>query len=487
MSVRCEMSVRCAMNLPPHGMHMRQSGAILIMYAFMLVIVLGFAGLVMDLGLVYYRKVQLQNAADAIALAAAQKLNGTLNGVTVAVNAAAAIAASRHLGLEGRLPWDAGTQGNALRFSTSPDTAPGGWMTAGEAGAAPAGVAYARFDMSELDDAIHQLQPVLMGVVGATAAIDVATVAVAGPTTLNATPLAICALSNVQNGTRAFSAAMSEVVTYGFRHGVTYNLLRLNPRATTHDYYLVNPVTPPGAVARAGDWDAIGPFMCAGKLGYTGIGNGQLQLRKGGDTFALADQLNTRFSQFPNTCSPEGAPADRNVKEFQSPAWQGPQAGTSAQSSTADGRLATVADLPPGQPVAANAYGSLWAYGPAKWVPVNQAAGNTGGSFGLADWATLYPGATVITSKWSIQTPYLSTAVAHHVAGPDPWRRGRRQLLVPLLDCSIAAPAGATPSARVLAYGRFFLTARASAGEVPGEFAGTMREEEVDSNVEVFR
>jgi hypothetical protein len=39
----------------------------------------------------------------------------------------------------------------------------------------------------------------------------------------------------------------------------------------------------------------------------------------------------------------------------------------------------------------------------------------------------------------------------------------------------------------VLAYGRFFLTARASAGEVPGEFAGTLREEDIDSNVEVFR
>jgi hypothetical protein len=325
-----------------------------------------------------------------------------------------------------------------------------------------------------------------MGVVGAQAVIDVGAVAVAGPTMLNATPLAICALSGVQNGTRAYSGTTSEVVTYGFRHGVTYNLLRLNPHATTHAYYLVNPVTPPGGAPRVGDWDAIGPFMCAGKLGYTGIGSGQLHLRKGGDTFAFVDQLNTRFSQFPNTCSPEGAPADRNVKEFQSPIWQGPQAGTSAQSSTADGRLATVADLPPGQPVAANAYGSLWAYGPAKSIPANQ-AGAIGGSFSLTDWAKLYPGATLISNRWAVQTPFLSTAAAHHVAGPDPWRRGRRLLSIPLLDCPAAAPAGATPSARVLAYGRFFMTARASAGEVPGEFAGATSEEDVDSNVEVFR
>jgi hypothetical protein len=304
---------------------------------------------------------------------------------------------------------------------------------------------------------------------------------------LSAAPLAICALSQVQNGTRAYSAATSEVVTYGFRYGVTYNLLRLNPHATTHAYYLVNPVTPPGAVARASDWDAIGPFMCAGKLGYTGIGSGQLHLRKGGDAFTLADQLNTRFSQLPGICSPEGSPTDRNVKEFQSPAWQGPQVVTSAQSSTAGGRLATVADLAPGQPVAANAYGSLWAYGTAKWIPANQTSGATGGSFALSDWGTLYPGTTAIPSKWAIQTPFLSTSAAHHVPGPDPWRRGRRLLSIPLLDCPAAAPSGATPTARVLAFGRFFMTARASAGEVPGEFAGILREEDVDSNVEVFR
>lgn len=475
------------MSLSPNAMHARQRGAILIMYAFMLMIVLGFAGLVMDLGLVYYRKVQLQNAADAIALAAAQKLNGTAAGVAAAVNAAVAIAASRHLGIEGRLPWNAATEGDALRFSSSPDTPEGGWMTAAGAGAAPAGVTYARFDMSVLDGAVHQLAPIVMGVVGASAPIGVGAVAVAGPTMLNAAPLAICALSDVQNGTRAYSAAMSEVVTYGFRHGVTYNLLRLNPRATTHAYYLVNPVTPPGGVAKASDWSAIGPFMCAGKVGYTGIGGGQLQLRKGGDTFGLVDELNTRFGQYPNTCSPEGAPTDRNVKEFQSPAWQGPQIATSAQSSTEGGRLATVADLAPGQAVAADAYGSLWAYGTAKWTPANQASGSVGGNFVLADWTKLYPGVVATPSKWSAQTPYMSTASGHHVAGPDPWRRGRRLLQIPLLDCTAAAPTGSAPTARVLAYGRFFLTAKASAGEVPGEFAGAVREEEIDGNVEVFR
>ncbi|GGX90628.1 hypothetical protein GJV26_12385 [Massilia dura] len=481
------MSVRCGLRLPPGAARARQGGAILIMYAFMLMIILGFAGLVTDLGLVYYRKVQLQNAADAIALAAAQQLNGTSGGVDAAMASALAIAGTKRLGIEGRLPWNAGTQGSALRFSASPDAAPGAWMTAAEVRAAPAGITYARFDMSALDNAVHQLQPILMAMFGSGAGIGVGAVAVAGPTMLNATPLAICALSETPNGTRAFSAATSEVVTYGFRYGVTYNLLRLNPRATTHAYYLVNPVTPPSGAATAGDWNALGPFMCAGKLGYSGIGSGQLHLQKGGDAFALANQLNTRFSQFANLCSAEGAPNDRNVREFQSPGWQGTQLGASAQSSTADGRLATVADLPPGQPVAANAYGSLWAYGTAKWTSASQPGGAIGGSFTMTDWAKLYPGATAIPSKWATQTPYMSAASAHHISGADPWRRGRRLLLIPLLDCAAAAPAGAAPRARVLAYGRFFLTARASAGEVPGEFAGVVREEEVDSNVEVFR
>jgi hypothetical protein len=120
-----------------------QRGAVLVLYAFTLVVILGFVGLVLDLGLVYFRKVQLQGAADAIALAAAQRLNGTADGVTAAVTAAATNAATHRVGLGDSLPWDAGA---ALRFNSSPD-ASGGWVSAGDAAGTAAGIWYARVDI----------------------------------------------------------------------------------------------------------------------------------------------------------------------------------------------------------------------------------------------------------------------------------------------------------------------------------------------------
>src|SRR5512139_2980219 len=70
----------------------RQSGAVAIMTAFALVLLIAMIGLVVDLGYLYTRKTELQNAADAAALAGARELNGTAAGVTAAVARAIALA-----------------------------------------------------------------------------------------------------------------------------------------------------------------------------------------------------------------------------------------------------------------------------------------------------------------------------------------------------------------------------------------------------------
>src|SRR5262245_9881679 len=51
-----------------------QSGQVIVMFAICLVIVLGMAALVVDVGYAYYVKRQLQASADAAALAGAQSL-----------------------------------------------------------------------------------------------------------------------------------------------------------------------------------------------------------------------------------------------------------------------------------------------------------------------------------------------------------------------------------------------------------------------------
>ena len=50
------------------------SGAILVLFALMLVVMLGFSALVIDLGMARSKKRQIQNTADSSALAAAQVL-----------------------------------------------------------------------------------------------------------------------------------------------------------------------------------------------------------------------------------------------------------------------------------------------------------------------------------------------------------------------------------------------------------------------------
>ena len=76
----------------------RQSGSVIVLVALALVVMLGIAGLVVDLGRLFVIKAELQNAADACALAAARELNcdpavaGTCPATVLAAAQAAGIA-----------------------------------------------------------------------------------------------------------------------------------------------------------------------------------------------------------------------------------------------------------------------------------------------------------------------------------------------------------------------------------------------------------
>lgn len=70
----------------------RERGAVAIAVALSMVVLLGFLGIVIDLGRLFIVKTELQNAADACALAAALELDGNANALTRAENAGIAIA-----------------------------------------------------------------------------------------------------------------------------------------------------------------------------------------------------------------------------------------------------------------------------------------------------------------------------------------------------------------------------------------------------------
>lgn len=65
-----------------------EDGQVLILFALMLVVLMGFAALAIDIGIIAVQKSNLQNAADAAALAGAQDLPNVGTSISAAVNVA---------------------------------------------------------------------------------------------------------------------------------------------------------------------------------------------------------------------------------------------------------------------------------------------------------------------------------------------------------------------------------------------------------------
>jgi len=453
----------------------RERGSVAILTAFVLPAAIGMCGLALELALAFQRQAQLQQLADSVALSAAQQLDSTAAGVASAVSKATQVAINRNVRGVGSVMLNPAT----LAFAGDPA---GPWLDAGAASAAPSGLRYVRADMSQLDSSFTTLSNVFGSFLGAGGSTTVGARAVAGPNGVRVLPLAICAPSSVASATRANGGGQDERIEYGFRYGVGYNLLALNPAAGASggEYFLVDPVSPPGSTALAASTadSAVAPFMCSGKLAYPSVA-GRLHLRRNG-SFGLWRQLNSRFNSYggSDACEPHSAPPDSNVREFRGAqaSWMSsnpPQASAASSTPAAGKPLMTVADGAPPLPAIAPAqYGTLWAYGAAKR--------SNGSAFGTANWTVLYPSApgfSATGTAWPAGTaPYANAAFATAPAG-NPGRKERRLLYVPLLSCPIAA--GANVDGPVLAVARFLLTAQASATEVPGEFAGILSAREL--------
>ncbi|WBS03285.1 pilus assembly protein TadG-related protein [Pseudoduganella sp. SL102] len=453
----------------------RPRGVILIMYAVMLTLLLGFTGLVLDLGLVYLRRAQLQAAADTMAITAASMLNGTAAGLENAVSEVKKKAQT----LRGVAAGDAVT--DVLRFSAHPHAPAAAWLPAGSVGAgAVADMLYARIDIGALGAGVREVPLLLMGIFGAMAPFDVRPVAVAGRRSLNVTPLAICARSAVVGGVRSNKTGILERVSYGFRYGITYNLLRLNPNGPDPVFYYVDPLMAPGLgnEPAATKNTIMAPFMCSGTIAYPRIGTGSLRIARQA-TFGLATQLNSRLNVYGGgnaamDCTRDAAPPDTNIKNYA-------QAGanwhyetpvnTSAEPRVVNAGLSTVADLSPVEleavKPAPTAYGVRWAYR----IPRRPTNVKITGS-----WDSLYPSTSLHAGpkNYPADAPYFSTNGTTYDTNPvplTPARQGRRLMYIPLLECRPADGPDIT-RANVLAYGVFFLTAPASASEIPGEFTG---------------
>jgi Flp pilus assembly protein TadG len=479
----------------------RQRGALMISYVLLFLAVLGMAGMALDLAQVYTRKTELQQLADDVAIAAAQSLDGTAAGVAAAVAAAQTNAAAHRYGFYKQMVWNPA----ALSFAASPDAPDGSWQSAAAAAAAPATMLFARVDTTPLDDASQQpgiVTMAFMGVLGdSLASATVRSNAVAGRAGTRVMPLAVCPLSSAPAASRTHTGAAPnvELVEFGFRRGVGYNLLDLNGSGATAVHYLLNPIDRLNALGQpANTADAVlKPFMCSGTMPVHQLNGSEVSARPGTLPFTLAAQLNSRFDQGfdSNDCQFSSAPPDRNVKSYDNAnSWMTPSPAAApqpiapfAEPRTIAGRRVTVAEQPPATAAdTANSYGPLWSYGPA----VQFAAPNL--PFAKSDWSKLYPvfaggtstGATAAYVNGLPPYNQVLSSVYQAPAANHPSLRARRVLNIPLLACPVAA--GANVLAQVIGVGRFFMTAPATASMISAEFAGTVSQNQ-GYQVELYR
>ncbi len=469
------MKARAPFRTPPR----RELGAFGILYAIMLPVMLGMIGLAVDLSIMYARGHELQAVADGAALAAARALDGTQDGLDAAranARSAARKAEFNFLNSE-TFEWSSA----ALSFSASPD---GPWIPSDSVSTLDIpGLLYAQVDTAGLDAMYGSVAIAFLRVVGVEGEQTMARRAVAGRRDTAITPLAVCALNNTPLTSRsnAPSTGVDEAVEYGFRRGVGYNLLQLNPNGSSAKSYVVNPLDFPPAPQVASHYtdDAVRPFVCSGAIPAPEIAGGsQVYVREPFPSSMVAE-LNSRFGNYGggSVCTHFGAPPDANVIDFRggySGFWisGAPQPLQGSATSFVDGaRLATVADasvLPAGTTAAS--YGTLWSF--SRPLRFNSATGTSGAAFTRNDWNKLYPvssGSPLSSSYSNAVSPYDRNVAPHRLTPAIAGTFTRRILNVPLLECPVA---GST--ARVLAIGRFLMTTPATLAPaaIHAEFGG---------------
>lgn len=480
----------------------RQSGIFAFMFVILLLVMLGFTGLAMDVGALYNRKAELHAIAGSIALAAARELNGTAAGVDSALSRAAETAGRLKYGYNTSFSWS----NDAITFSNTP-AAGAQWVAADTARGSADRRYYVKVDTRDLAPEVGSVGAYMMPLVSsAMPEASIGHTAIAGRATIHVMPLAICAMSPVAGAARtnAGSAPAVELVEYGFRRGVTYNLMRLNPDGTEPANFALDPLAPPGGAGSASNTSAsaVAQFVCAGRLWIPRVTGGAIRVGSPFPIGSLYRQLNSRFDQYDgNACRPHGAPPDFNIKAYTpgpsgGAIWMNPRPSRqSALESIAGGRLQTIADLPePPAGTSGDLYGPLWAYARAvkfsAYAPGSAEPRNGYTRFLPADWPSLYPTVPppAPSSYHSSSQPYQPASGVHYSPPSTDHLLisviERRLLHIPLLACPV--PPGANVGATALAIGKFFMTAPADAAGVYAEFSGIVPESQLAGEVVLY-
>ena len=293
----------------------RQRGAVAAITGLLLLLVLCAAGgLVIDLGRLYIVKSELQNIADAAALAAAKDLDNSDTGLNNGVAAGKTIAARNRYDFNTTLVLD-----NAnFRFGPSPE---GPWYSYAETLGNSEGRTFVEVDTSAGGNGgtPQSVVTYLMRIMGINSTATLG-YAVAGRYVNSITPIGVCAVDPVNRTASYNYGSFTELVEYGFRRGMAYNIFDLGKLAgSSPDPYLINPVnSPPNECVEANSSaNATAPFMCVGNSAVLPTGSGEVYTNTG-MTSALSKALNSRFNDYTggSQCEPSSAPPDVNVREY---------------------------------------------------------------------------------------------------------------------------------------------------------------------------
>jgi hypothetical protein len=298
----------------------RQQGAVAIIVAICLVVLIGMLGLVLDLGHLYVAKTELQNAADASALSGAKELDGTMEGLSKAKLAACEVG--------GMNKFDLSSKQVANTNDYTPCTNLTLWV-----GTCPEDSCMKLIGNISSDDVAGRL---FMKVDTGTRTLDTwfariwniaqmktFGMAVAGPNVLQVAPIGICAVDHNTPGDGIYSY-------YGYDRGVAYNLVEINQKmlglADGSPLWL-HPTALTQAQCNADSQFSANskfrPYLCLGK---SSAGVSQYVYANTGWEGNQDGALNTRFrasgdnkdSDYANMSAENCAP-DKNVKMFCEP------------------------------------------------------------------------------------------------------------------------------------------------------------------------
>jgi len=496
----------------PVNFRHQQRGAVAVMTGLLLLLVLvPLGGLVLDLGHLYIAKAELQNGADAAALAAAKDLDDTTAGVNKAITNGQALARTHHYNFDTQLT----LAESAFGFSGSPD---GPWKTAAEARLAPSGMSFVKVETGS-----KTLSTYLMRVAGEANTSTFGT-AVAGRFVTLITPIGVCAADpDHRTAKYSYSTGVTELVEFGFRRGVAYNTFSLGSLGgATYDPYLINPVSQGSGACDNSMSSAskTAPFVCNGNSAVLSTGIGTVYTNTGMSA-SIEKALNSRFGDYTgSSCVAAQAPPDANIKEFKCRGtgtgcingavnastmpptnWMEPGGDTYPNSMAVSTRIVGSASVPnypfpssssggPSGGTYANFanYGPLWTYvrpAHASAAATPAASGTFSVTEAEATRTTADPGKMYGTSATSYfdtssaskypnptstdanDTPYYQKTDSNYWQTPSasvPGVYGRRVLNLVLVDCRSApvpSPGASCGKMNAVGIGKFFMLSRA--------------------------